>query len=250
MADTLDHESSGREALATRTFVELVDSMVEDFDVIDLLTLLSSRALALLDAAAVGILLADEHGRLRVIAASAEDAELLELFQVQNDQGPCLDCYTSGTVVTTPDLRELSQWPLFAKEAVGLGFRSVCAVPLRLRTEVLGCLNLFMIQPGGLSSLDLTLAQALADVSSIAMVQDRALQDSTTREQQLQHALESRIVIEQAKGMVAERTGTDLAEAFDLIRAHARNTNLRLTDVAQGMLDRTIPVSALLARGH
>ena len=246
MSETTSHRSGGRETLATRTFVELVDSMVDDFDAIELLTLLTQRALELLDAAAAGILLADDNNRLRVLASSNEDAELLELLQVQNDDGPCLDCYRTGRVVETPDLRERSDWPRFASEALEHGFHSVSAVPLRLRNETLGCLNLFMTQPGGLSEQDLALAQALADVSTIAMVQDRVVREAAVRERQLQTALDSRVVIEQAKGMIAEHAKVDMSAAFSLLRDHARRHNLRLTDLATDLLDRRIPMDQLI----
>jgi transcriptional regulator with GAF, ATPase, and Fis domain len=238
---------SGREALATSTLVELVETLVDDFDVIDLLTLLTGRVVALLDASAAGILLGDDRGRLRVLASSSDQAELLELFQIQNDEGPCLDCYTSGEVVATPDLSASSSaWPTFASEAVRLGFRSVCAVPLHLQSETMGCLNLFLSQPGGLSDEDLRLARALADVSTIAMVQDQALREAAVRERQLQQALDSRVVIEQAKGMIAERADVDMSEAFRRLRTHARNHNLLLTELAAGLLDRSVPIDDVI----
>src|SRR5688500_16044732 len=179
-----------RESIATRTFVQLADTLVVDFDLIDLLTVLANRSVELLDAAAAGILLADRDGRLRVMAASDEQVELLELFQVQSEEGPCLDCYGSGDAVINSDLRGPTPWPDFSAESVRLGFPSVCALPMRLRDNVLGCLNLFMSEPVSLSDTDIALAQALADVSSIAIVQDGAKRLATTRELQLQHALD------------------------------------------------------------
>jgi GAF domain-containing protein len=240
-------EAPSREALAATTFVELVDTLVDDFDVIDLLTVLASRCVELLDAAAAGILLADETGHLRVMAASNEQIELLELFQVQNEEGPCLDCYRSGAVVIGADLRADLRWPRFGPESVGAGLPSVCAVPLRLKDLVLGCLNLFMAAPQPLAKADVSLAQALADVASIAIVQDQAVRQAAVREGQLQHALNSRVAIEQAKGMIAEGAGLDMDTAFSRLREYARNGNRRLTEVAEALTGGHLTVESIVA---
>jgi GAF domain-containing protein len=234
-----------RESIATRTFVQLADTLVVDFDLIDLLTVLANRSVELLDAAAAGILLADGDGRLRVMAASDERAELLELFQVQNDEGPCLDCYGTGVAVINSDLHGNTPWPRFSTESIRLGFPSVCALPMRLRNDVLGCLNLFMAQPAKLADTDVELAQALADVASIAIVQDAANRFATTRELQLQHALDSRVIIEQAKGMIAEHESVNMNAAFALIRTFARNNNLPLTETAGSLVDGTLSIDTL-----
>ena len=209
-----------RQALAATAFVEIVDTLVDDFDVIEVLTRLTSRCVEVLEVAAAGILLADEHGRLRVIGASTDAVQLLELFQIQNDEGPCLDCYATGAIVCNDDLERATPWPRFAVESIRNGFSSVCAVPLRLREMILGCLNLFLSDPVGLSDAEIVLAQALADVASIAIVQDQATRQAAIREGHLQHALSSRIVIEQAKGMIAERVRVDMDEAFNRLRAY------------------------------
>jgi GAF domain-containing protein len=239
-----------RESLATRTFVQLADTLVVDFDLIDLLTVLANRSVELFDAAAAGILLADSDGHLRVMAASDERAELLELFQVQNDEGPCLDCYGTGNAVINPDLRGDTPWPRFSAESVRLGFPSVCALPMRLRNDVLGCLNLFMAHPVKLSDTDVALAQALADVASIAIVQDAANRFATLRELQLQHALDSRVIIEQAKGMIAEHESVNMNAAFSLIRTFARNNNLPLTETAGSLVDGTLSIDTLTQSSH
>ena len=211
MSDHDVHQRSvDRNALTAVTFVEIVDTLVDDFDVIDVLTVLTSRSVELLAAAAAGILLADTTGQLRVMAASTEQVELLELFQIQNDEGPCLDCFNTGAVVVHDNLDAASPWPQFAAESVRAGFPSVCAVPLRLKAVILGCLNLFMSAPISLAAADVALAQALADVASIAIIQDQATREAAIREGQLQHALNSRIAIEQAKGMIAERGSVDM----------------------------------------
>lgn len=237
-----------RQVLTATTFVEIVEALVGDFDVIEALTVLSARCIELLDTAAAGILLADSEGRLRVIGASTEQIQLLELFQVQNEQGPCLDCYRTGAVVSHADLTTPSPWPEFAAESVRAGYPSVCAIPLRLHSVVLGCLNLFMVQPVELSDGDVVLAQALADVASITISQDQATRDAALREGHLQHALDSRIVIEQAKGMIAERGRTDMDDAFARLRAYARNNNRRLTDVAEELVAGNRALEAIAPR--
>jgi GAF domain-containing protein len=242
-----DHERAlRRNARAALTFVEIADTLVDDFDVIDLLTVLTSRSVELLEASAAGILLADPDGQLRVMAASTEELRLLELFQIQNHEGPCLDCFQTGAVVINDDLRDASPWPQFATESLRAGFPSVCAIPLRLRDLTLGCLNLFMSEPMPLSAADVGLAQALADVASIAIVQDQTARDAAIREDKLQHALNSRIAIEQAKGMIAERARLDMDNAFARLRAFARNNNRGLTEVAESMIAGTSDVDAVI----
>ena len=237
-----------REALAAQTFVELVDYLVEDFDVIDLLTVLTGRCVELVDAAAAGILLVDPRGRLRVMAASSERVELLELFQLQNNEGPCLDCFRAGRSVIVGDLARDARWPSFADESIRAGFPSVCALPLRLHDDVLGGLNLFMAEAVELSQADVTLAQALADVASITIVQARAAREATLRKEQLQHALDSRVAIEQAKGMIAERARIHMPDAFSHLRTFARSTNRGLTDTARAVVEGAIDIDLLIRR--
>jgi GAF domain-containing protein len=228
--------------------VQIVDTLVDDFDVIDVLTQLTSRSVDLLQVAAAGILLADAHGQLRVIGASTEQVGLLELFQIQNDEGPCLDSYRTGTVVADASLNADSAWPRFAKESVRSGYPSVCAVPLRLKNLTLGCLNIFLSEPVALSDAEISLAQALADVASIAIVQDQATREAAIREGHLQHALNSRISIEQAKGMISERGGLDMDEAFNRLRTYARSNNRLLTEVAESIIAGTTGIESLYDR--
>jgi len=236
-----------REAQVSRTFVQLVDSLVEGFDVIDLLTVLTDGCVELLDAGAAGILLADANGQLRVMAASDERASLLELFQLQNDHGPCLDCVRTGKPVLQQDLASDDRWPRFSAESVKAGFLSVCAVPMRLREDVLGALNLFLHQPGGVTDADLSLAQAMADVASIAMVQDEVIRRSEVRAGQLQHALNSRVAIEQAKGMLSERRQLGMDEAFERLRSAARRTNRTLTSLAEDLVSGRLQLDDIAA---
>ena len=236
MSDNAEQRAVTRQALTATTFVEIVDTLVDNFDVIDVLTVLTSRCVELLEAAAAGILLADDTRQLRVIGASTEQVELLELFQIQNDEGPCLDCFHTGKVVSNANLALPSPWPQFSAESIRNGYPAVCAVPLRLRDMILGCLNLFIGEPIALTGAEVALAQALADVASIAMVQDQATRQAAIREGHLQHALISRVVIEQAKGMLAERGGIDMDEAFARLRTFARSNNRGLTEVAEALV--------------
>ena len=224
--------------LLSDTFVDLADTMVADFDVIDFLHLLTDRSVRLLAASAAGVVLADPRGEMRVAAASSEEAELLELFQLQNDQGPCLECFRIGRPVTARDLTGLPQrWPRFAEAAAQSGFRAVEALPMRLRDQVIGALNLFRAEPGQFDPADLRIAQALADVATIGLVNARNLRRRETVAEQLQAALNSRVVIEQAKGKLAERLSIDMDRAFQMLRDYARNTNQHLTDVARDFVD-------------
>ena len=248
MSNDAEQRALVRQALTATTFLEIVDTLVDDFDVIDVLTQLTSRSVELLEAAAAGILLADGDGHLRVIGASTEQVGMLELFQIQNDEGPCLDCYRTGIVVQSSSLDEQSPWPRFAAECVNAGLPSVCAVPLRLKDLILGCLNLFMSEPVGLSDAEISLAQALADVASIAIVQDQATRQAVIREGHLQHALTSRISIEQAKGMLSEHGQVDMDEAFNRLRAFARNNNRGLTEVARSLVDGTLSIQSVWDR--
>ena len=239
-------------------FVEIVQALVDDFDVIDVLTGLTTRSVELLHASAAGILLADPAGNLRVTASSSEQVGLLELFQIQNERGPSLDCFTTGAVVMHAALDQPSPWPEFAAESVAAGFPSVFAVPMRLKTNTLGCLNLFMTEAVELTRSDIALAQALADVATIAIIQDQATRDAALREGTLQNALTSRVVIEQAKGMIGERLDVDMDTAFSRLRTYARHTNGRLSDVAAAVAAGTLTVAAVNAatlpppppRGH
>lgn len=229
-----------REQQLARTFVELADTLVDDFDVIDLLDTLVARCVDLLDAAACGLVLADTDGNLHVMAASSEKAHLVELFQLQNDEGPCLEAYRTGRAVVNADLSTaMDRWPRFAAAARAAGFASVQALPLRLRTQTVGALNMFHTEPAQSSATDVDLAQAFADVATIGLLQARAISRETLLAEQLQGALNSRIIIEQAKGVVAERLGIDPQAAFPLLRDHARAHQLLLSDYARAVVDGT-----------
>jgi len=224
--------------LLSDTFVDLADTMVADFDVIDFLHVLTDRSVRLLAASAAGVLLADPRGELRVAASSSGQAGLLELFQLQNDQGPCLDCFRTGQPVTAADLTaSAQQWPRFAEAATQSGFRTVQALPMRLRDQVIGALNLFRTEPGPFDLAELRIGQALADVATIGLLHQQNVRRRETLAEQLQAALNSRVAIEQAKGKLAERLSIDMDQAFSMLRAHARSSSQRLTDVARAFVD-------------
>jgi GAF domain-containing protein len=235
-----------RQALLTQTFVDLADTLVDDFDLVDLFTMLADRCVEVLDVAAAGLMLVAPEGDLRVVAASSEEIRLVELFELQSEEGPCLDCYRTGDPVANPDLDTADdRWPTFAPVARAAGFRSVDAVPMRLRRSVIGALNLFHVEPGALRDTDLGAARGFADVATIAILQHRALLQAQVVNDELNHALNNRIVIEQAKGVLAERTGIEVDAAFAWLRNHARNHNLRLVDIARAMVDGSLDAASL-----
>ncbi len=239
-----------REERLAEAFVDLADTLVDDFDVLDFLHSLATHCIALLDVDEAGLMLADGSGRLVVAASSTEQVRLLELFEVQNDEGPCLDCYASGEPVVVDDLAadQPPTWPRFGAEATAAGFRSVVALPLRLRSETIGALNLFRAEPGALVEEDRSLAQALADVATIGILQERGSSRRELLARQLQEALSSRIVIEQAKGVLAERAGVHVDAAFQLLRGFARSHGLPLSEVARQVVARDLDLDSVPGR--
>jgi GAF domain-containing protein len=229
-----------------RTFVEIADTLVDDFDVVDLYALLAERCVELFDVSAAGLLLVDPQGTLRLVASTSEATELVELFQIQNDEGPCLDCFRTGEPKIVPDIADVAgRWTSFAAVAGTAGFQAVNAFPLRLRSQVLGALNLFGDEPRRLGHDQVAAAQALADVATIGLLQHRAVEDAQTLSAQLGLALESRVAIEQAKGIIAERTGVGMDEAFARLRLHARSRQRRLSAVAAEVVARAASTEAL-----
>lgn len=237
-----------RERRLVAAFVELTDSLITDVDVVDFFARLTERIVELEIAAQAGILLADEAGSLRFMAASDERTELLELFQVQTSEGPCQDCFRTGAPVSVAHLEtELDRWPQFVPKARATGFASVHAVPMRFRDTVLGALNLFHTEPGSLPAEDISVAQAMADVATIGLVQQRELHRAHLVEAQLQHALHSRVAVEQSKGILFEQARVSMPEAFELLRTYSRNTNTKLSDVARQVVDGTLDAEGLTA---
>lgn len=238
-----------RESQLVQAFVELADTLVDDYDVDEVLHRLVERCVDLLGADQAGLMFSDQRGGLAVLASSSERTRLLELFQLQTGEGPCLDCYRTGQPVQASDLTEAgSRWPEFASQALAEGFASVHAVPLRLRQEIIGAMNLFGTQTGDLTGPDLQVAQALADIATIGILHERALRREETLTEQLQTALNNRTTIEQAKGVLAHAGGLEMHEAFDLLRRYARDHRTRIADLASQLTTRTLTPQALL--GH
>ncbi len=230
-----------REALLARTFVELADTLVDNFDVVELLTRLTDRCVEVLDVTAAGLMLVAPDGDLRVVASSSEEMRVVELFELQAQEGPCPDCYRTGEPVLNQNLAaDNGRWPQFGPVALEAGFRSVHAIPMRLRGQTIGALNLFRADEGLLEEADVLAAQALADAATIAILAHRAAVQTYVVTEQLNQALKSRITIEQAKGIIAERARLDMTQAFSWLRNHARIHNLLLGDVARSVIDGTV----------
>lgn len=237
-----------REVELARTLVELADTLVAGFDVVELMQHLVDEAVTLVDAAQAGLLLSDQRNGIRVVATTSESMQVIELFQVQSDDGPCLDCLRTGVPVLVPDLDEdAGRWPKFAAQAVEQGFRSVHALPMRLRSEVIGAMGLFHTQAGPLDAADLRAAQSLADMATIGILQQRTIIRGEVLAEQLQTALNSRVVIEQAKGVLAATAGIDVETAYTRLRGYCRPRNLGLTATATAIASGELSAVAVLA---
>jgi transcriptional regulator with GAF, ATPase, and Fis domain len=240
-----------REQAVVETFVILADTLVDDYDVIDFLQSLAERCVALLDVSEAGIMLADGSGRLRHAACSNERMRVVELFELQLEEGPCFDAYRSHQPVLCDTAEEAeARWPRFAPRARDAGFAAVSALPMRLRDELIGALNLFSYRPGALDEDDTRLAQAMADVATIGILQERAIHEARDLSSQLQVALESRVLIEQAKGVLAEHNRITVDEAFTVLRGFARDHNRLLSRVAAGVVDGSLAPADLSAARH
>lgn len=230
-----------------QVFVELADTMVEEFDVVDLLQMLTERSVELLGADASGLMLADQRGALQLMAWTVERARLLELFELQVQEGPCRECYATGQAITNIDLAEaVERWPVFTPAATKAGFGATHALPMRLRGQVIGVLNLFTDNPVRLSDDDIAVGQAMADLATIGLLHERTLHEQTIVSEQLQTALHSRILVEQAKGVLAARADISVNDAFTRMRTHARTHGLTLTAVASAVVDGLIDVKVLM----
>jgi transcriptional regulator with GAF, ATPase, and Fis domain len=230
------------------TFVELADTLIADFDVVEFFAVLAERVVELGMATQAGILLVDETGSLRFMAASDERTQLLELFQVQSREGPCQDCFRTGAHVAVSQLEdERDRWPQFVPQALATGFVSVHAFPLRLRDTVLGAMNLFHDGPVSIDPADLAVVQAMADVATIGLMQQRELHRAHSVEAQLQHALNSRVTIEQSKGIIFEQASVSMSDAFEMIRSYTRDHNAKLSDTAHRIVDGTLTARDLPA---
>ena len=229
----------------SQVLVDLADTLVTDFDVVEFMTTLADRYVELLVNGAAGVMLLDEREKLRAVASSNDAAGLLDLFELQQDEGPCVDCFRSGQVVANQSLDSASRWPGFEAEARAAGFSMVHAIPMQLRGRMVGVVNLFSIDPVELDTSELGVAQALADIATIGLLQERSLREARVLTEQLQGALTSRVVIEQAKGVLAERLQVEMDHAFTLLRTYSRTHGARLSDVARAVVERELDTSAL-----
>ncbi|MEV0072038.1 GAF and ANTAR domain-containing protein [Amycolatopsis sp. NPDC050768] len=239
----------GREQRLADTFVALADTLVDEFDALEFLHMLCDQCVELLEVSAAGVILLDGHGGLRTAAASSERAQVLEVFAVQTEDGPCIDCVRSGIPIASADLTaDATRWPRFAAAARDCGFHAVQAVPMRLRRQVIGVLTLLKADRNGVDDTSARLGQALADVATIGMLQQRAIESADLLSEQLQTALNSRVIIEQAKGVLSTRgEGLDMETAFTALRGYARSHNERLSDLARAVAEGTADIPAILA---
>ncbi|MEO8692204.1 MAG: GAF domain-containing protein [Acidimicrobiales bacterium] len=238
-----------KESVLVQTFVELTDALVDEFDVVDLLSRLTDGCVEVLDVTAAGLLLVDPAGELRVVASSSEAMHTLELFELHSAEGPCFECFHTGKAITNAQLATTDQpWAKFGPRAIASGFVSVTALPLRLRGQTIGALGLFRSDARVLSERDLIAAQAFADVATIPILKHRAVDEAHTLNDQLAAELNSAIIIEQAKGVVAERTGVDIVNAFNKLRGHALSHKAGLSDLAAHVVAGTVSAAALDAQ--
>jgi GAF domain-containing protein len=234
-----------REVVLARAFVRLAGTLASDFDIADFLHGLAEDSVEILRAEAAGVMLADARGGLRLIASSDERMRLLEVFELQGVQGPCLDAYSTGRAVQAGAADSRARWPVFARQAAGAGFQMMCAVPLRVRTDVIGALNLFRGSDEPFTGAEMAIAQAMAEMAAIGLIQERAVRERDLLTSQLQAALNSRVIIEQAKGMIAGYLTRTVDDAFTLLRTYSRCHNRKLSEVASDVVDRRIPGAAL-----
>jgi len=241
-------DGTSREARLNAAFVMVADTLTAHYDVVDLLHTLVVECTVIVAATAGGLMLADPQGRLQLVASTDESAELVEVMQLAAGAGPCVDCYNTGTSVSVPDIAASgSKWPEFREAALEQGFQSVHATPMKLRGEVIGTMNLFNVAVGALSSRDAAVVQALADVATIGVLQQRIATESQVVAEQLQRALDSRVLIEQAKGAMSQALGLTMDEAFGALRTYARNHNLTLHEVATAITTRSLTAEILVA---
>jgi GAF domain-containing protein len=234
-----------REARLNRAFVTVADTLTDDYDVVELLQTLVEECTEILDAQAGGLMLVSSDGELQLVASTSESVELVEIMQLDAGAGPCLDCFATGEAISISDIAEAGDdWPAFRAAALAQGFLSVHATPLQLRGHVIGTMNLFGTSVGALTRRDAGVAQALADVATIGILHERLIRQSHVVAEQLQRALDTRILVEQAKGVLAQDGGLDVDEAFGVLRRYARDHDLVLRAVAEGVVNRRIDVLA------
>lgn len=232
---------TSREVRLLELFATLADTLVDDYDVVDLLQTLVDGCEELLDASDAGILLADPTGELELIASTSEAADLVEVMHLGAESGPCIECFLTGAAVSVPDIAaDANRWPLFRQAALESGFAAIEAIPMRLRNTTIGTLNLLRSSQGAMPDADLSAARAFADVATIGILHERTLREKESLAGQLQTALNSRVMIEQAKGVVSFTADVPIPEAFTMIRSYARRHGLRLREVAERVVSREL----------
>jgi transcriptional regulator with GAF, ATPase, and Fis domain len=231
-----------REQQLLQVFVKLADTLVADFDIVELLQMLVETCQSTFDVTAAAILLDSGEDGLDLVASTSEESRTVELMVLGSEEGPCLEAFHDGRAITVPNLREGDGWSRFRTVAIENGFSAVHALPMRLRDESIGALTLFESRGDVMGEADVEAAQALADVATIGILQERAIRENQTVRRQLQTALDSRVIIEQAKGVVAYTHEEGMDEAFRRIRAYARDTRRALTEVSRAIVAREIIV--------
>jgi GAF domain-containing protein len=240
-----------RETRINSAFVAVADTLTNDFDVVDLLHTLVGECTTILDTDAGGLMLVDGSGRLQLMTSTSEAADFVEVMQLNADSGPCIDCFASGRSVSVTDIAESpDEWSEFREAALGAGFHSAHATPLKLRGQVIGTMNLFATRTGALTARDAAVAQALSDVATIGILQERLVRESTIVAEQLHRALDTRILVEQAKGIISHALSLTIEESFTLLRSYARNNNLTIRSVAEGVSNRTVTVETIASARH
>jgi GAF domain-containing protein len=243
-------DAAERETRIGAAFVAVADTLTTEFDVVDLLHTLVQECVGILDVQAGGLMLVDGAGELQLMTSTSEAAAFVEVMQLAAASGPCIDCYTEGVAISVGNIEEQrSRWPEFAKAALAQGFRSVLATPMKLRGRVIGTMNLFDASTGETSARDAAVAQALSDVATIGILQERLIREGHLIEEQLQHALDSRVMIEQAKGVIAHSLSLSMDDAFALLRKYARDGNLTIRSVAKRVSDRELDVKEMAKAG-
>jgi GAF domain-containing protein len=243
-------DGTSREARINAAFVTVADTLTTDYDMVDLLHTLVFECAGILAMESGGLMLADGNGHLQLMTSTSEAADLVEIMQLAAAAGPCIDCFRTGAAVSVGEISESEQWPEFRTAAMGQGFRSVLATPMKLRGKILGTMNLFGTAGGEVSARDAAVAQALADVATIGLIQERVIQDGHLVEGQLHRALDSRIMIEQAKGVIANELSLSMDAAFNLIRKYSRDRNLTIRSVSEQVSNREISVQQVAAVSH
>ena len=240
-------EKISREARLNAAFVMVADTLTADYDVVDLLHKLVQECTDILAVQHGGLMLADSSGNLQLMASTSESADLVEVMQLAAGTGPCVDCFISGKQVSVPDIAKSSwKWPAFSIAALEQSFLSVHAIPMKLRGDVIGTMNLFGVSTGELTARDAAVAQALADVATIGILHERITSRSNEVADQLQRALDSRVLIEQAKGALSQSRGLTTDEAFNALRWYARNNRMTLHAVAEGVTSRSIDIHSVV----